>query len=107
MVAKNFTPIRKFSAKINVDSISYFISLLVEYLDYLNQNDTAYLEYHAWRYNEPDWTIPTYAQPEEKMMCGICQELKARVDITNLTHHFGQKSEGLGKYQKLTKKIRI
>lgn len=51
---------------------------LVEYLDYLNQNDTAYLEYHSWRYNEPDWTVPTYAQPEEKMICGICHELKER-----------------------------
>ena len=51
---------------------------LVNYLEYLNRNDTAYLEYHAWRLNEPDWSLPTYAQPEEKMICGICHELNER-----------------------------
>ena len=30
---------------------------LVDYLSYLNSNDTAYLEYHAWRRNDPDWTV--------------------------------------------------
>ena len=55
-------------------------SALVDYLDYLNQNNTAYLEYHAWRTEDPDWSVPTYAQPEEKMICGICQELKDRKD---------------------------
>ena len=53
-------------------------SELVNYLEYLNHNDTAYLEYHAWRLNEPDWSLPTYAQPEEKMICGICHELNER-----------------------------
>lgn len=51
---------------------------LVHYLEYLNQNDTAYLEYHAWRLNDPDWSLQTYAQPEEKMICGICHELNER-----------------------------
>ena len=48
-------------------------SELVDYLEYLDNNATAYMEYHAWRRNpvfndeEPAWT------PKEKMTCGICQ----------------------------------
>ena len=50
---------------------------LVEYLDYLDNNDTAYLEYHAWR-NE----IPTFDEPmmgsTERMLCGACKEIALR-----------------------------
>ena len=50
---------------------------LVEYLDYLDNNDTAYLEYHAWR-NE----IPTFDTlmmgSTERMLCGACEEIALR-----------------------------
>ena len=31
-----------------------FFIILVNYLNYLDSNDTAYLEYHQWRYLVPD-----------------------------------------------------
>ena len=68
---------------------------LVDYLYYLDQNDTAYLEYHAWRWSVPDYfhnieqiyehgykTRDFMAHPFEgnpKMIiknCRICQKLR-------------------------------
>ena len=50
---------------------------LVDYLNYLDNNDTAYLEYHSWRNGEPDFTEPMMGGTE-KMLCGACQELLKR-----------------------------
>ena len=62
---------------------------LVKYLDYLDKNDTAYLEYHQWvvvficipiitlsfqRKAEPDLT-KTYPS---RILCDLCKEVKAR-----------------------------
>ena len=48
---------------------------LVDYLSYLDNNSTAYEEYHAWRNKDADLTLP-YNQPNDKMMCGSCQKLQ-------------------------------
>lgn len=50
---------------------------LVDYLNYLDNNDTAYLEYHSWRNGAPDFTEPMMGGTE-KMLCGACQELLKR-----------------------------
>ena len=42
---------------IHVENFQY-PSQLVEYLDYLDKNDTAYAEYHQWRLAEPDADQP-------------------------------------------------
>ena len=50
---------------------------LVRYLDYLNKNDTAYLEYHQWRSLEPTshgGSLGLTAQ----MTCDLCLEIKRR-----------------------------
>ena len=45
---------------------------LVKYLDYLDNNSTAYMEYHAWRTAEADLNVPAL-QPADRMTCGACQ----------------------------------
>ena len=45
---------------------------LVNYLEYLDNNSTAYLEYHQWRTADADLTLP-YIQPTDKMICGSCK----------------------------------
>ena len=45
---------------------------LVKYLDYLDNNSTAYMEYHAWRTDEADLNVPAL-QPADRMTCGACQ----------------------------------
>jgi len=50
---------------------------LVQYLDYLDNNDTAYLEYHQWRNEIPDFDIPMMGGTD-KMLCGACQEIRKR-----------------------------
>jgi len=57
---------------------------LVNYLEYLDNNSTAYLEYHTWRKDDADLSLP-YIQPTDKMICGSCKKLK------------GLKSEGYPK----------
>jgi len=54
---------------------------LVDYLDYLDRNDTAYLEYHAWRGEEPDNSIPNASHSTERMYCGICKEVTKRKSL--------------------------
>ena len=50
---------------------------LVEYLDYLDNNDTAYLEYHAWRNEIPNFDTPMMGSTET-MLCGACKEIAQR-----------------------------
>jgi len=54
---------------------------LVDYLEYLSRNDTAYEKYHQWRMEEPDFEKPFYMQPEETMICGICKEVTKRKNL--------------------------
>ena len=51
---------------------------LVKYLDYLDNNSTAYMEYHAWRTDEADLNVPAL-QPADRMTCGACQVI---IDIS-------------------------
>lgn len=51
---------------------------LYKYLDYLNTNDTAYLEYHQWRKGTPDTEQTNAAHNGEVMECGICQNIQMR-----------------------------
>lgn len=48
---------------------------LVDYLNYLNFNDTAYLEYHQWRLLDAEATKPRYNR-EMKIKCHTCQLVK-------------------------------
>jgi len=50
---------------------------LTEYLDYLDQNATAYAEYHDWRKLELDQAKPVWSA-SESMKCGVCNEIKRR-----------------------------
>merc|ERR1712021_148122 len=57
---------------------------LVNYLDYLAKNQTAYEEYHQWRLTEPT-NLDEY-QPlstDTEMTCGICKELRKRRQAGN------------------------
>ena len=49
---------------------------LVSYLDYLDKNETAYLEYHQWRRMEPKEN--GYLGVGAQMPCDLCQEVKRR-----------------------------
>ena len=46
---------------------------LVEYLDYLDGNDTAYLEYHQWRGIEPDVNSIGALMKTAQMTCDLCK----------------------------------
>jgi hypothetical protein len=50
----------------------------VDYLNYLDQNDTAYLEYHQWRSEKPILDIPNASHNTERMYCGICKNVSMR-----------------------------
>lgn len=50
---------------------------LVKYLNYLDNNDTAYLEYHSWRNEVPNFDIPAMGGTD-KMLCGACDEIRKR-----------------------------
>ena len=53
---------------------------LVKYLDYLNTNETAYLEYHAWRAEEPP-SLSSFKKGgslTSKMTCDLCKEITRR-----------------------------
>ena len=69
---------------------------LVEYLEYLDSNDTAYMEYHQWRSAEPEWNTQfLYEQHDnvsmddqlmgasitQRMYCDICKSVKERKDL--------------------------
>ena len=45
---------------------------LIDYLEYLVKNDTAYMEYHSWRLFKPDLTKAGEIW-EDKRNCGICK----------------------------------
>ena len=51
---------------------------LVDYLEYLHKNKTAYMEYHQWRVDlKPDMTSPV-EDTIKKRMCGTCRMLKKK-----------------------------
>lgn len=54
---------------------------LVDYLEYLDRNDTAYLEYHAWRAETPDFGDGKALHNTEMMFCGVCQQVKERKQL--------------------------
>ena len=49
---------------------------LVKYLNYLNTNDTAYLEYHKWRSIKP--RRPDTHSKMNNLTCQLCLEIKRR-----------------------------
>ncbi|XP_039269535.2 3-galactosyl-N-acetylglucosaminide 4-alpha-L-fucosyltransferase FUT3-like isoform X1 [Styela clava] len=59
---------------------------LVKYLNYLNTNDTAYKEYHSWRFRPVDNTISEYdIEPNHKStLCRLCKKIfeKPRIHKT-------------------------
>lgn len=50
---------------------------LIEYLEYLNGNDTAYLEYHLWRNQKPDIAIE-HEDHIQKRICGACRLIERK-----------------------------
>ncbi|XP_065068479.1 4-galactosyl-N-acetylglucosaminide 3-alpha-L-fucosyltransferase FUT6-like [Rhopilema esculentum] len=65
---------------------------LASYLDYLDKNDTAYNEYHKWRYN--------YKLKNHHCMCEFCkaaQELKLPPKTIDLEEFWGKKTCDLEK----------
>ena len=46
---------------------------LVDYLKYLDGNDTAYLEYHQWRSMEPDASAIGNLMKTAQMTCDLCK----------------------------------
>ncbi|CAG5078121.1 Oidioi.mRNA.OKI2018_I69.PAR.g8906.t1.cds [Oikopleura dioica] len=54
---------------------------LVKYLDYLDRNMTAYMEYHSWRFAEADPDEPNASKNTERMYCGVCKEVKKRKNL--------------------------
>lgn len=46
---------------------------LVKYMDYLDKNDTAYLEYHQWRSIELDLTSEKSSGKSSEMTCDLCK----------------------------------
>ena len=51
---------------------------LVDYLDYLHNNDTAYLEYHLWRRMEVKPRKNKKLGLTAQMTCDLCKEIKRR-----------------------------
>ena len=56
---------------------------LVEYIDYLDSNDTAYFEYHEWRTLYPedhapqlDWMSFGDGFKEERVFCELCRLIR-------------------------------
>ena len=54
----------------------------MEYLDYLDKNDTAYLEFHQWR-NEaiPRDEFEDNMTHTGEMMCNMCKVVRHRKDL--------------------------
>ena len=50
---------------------------LVKYLNYLNKNNTAYMEYHKWRTTKIDVTTPMETHTRKKI-CGTCKLLRKK-----------------------------
>lgn len=55
------------------------IEKLVNYIDYLDRNDTAYLEFHMWRTQVPDLTDydTKIRNAEATMLCNTCKKVNA------------------------------
>jgi len=56
---------------------------LVEYLDYLDSNDTAYLEYHEWRTLYPDDQLPQPTRiqnmgTDNRAFCELCRTIREK-----------------------------
>ena len=54
---------------------------LINYLNHLNDNDTAYMEYHAWRTNGMypiDVSKPTETHTK-KRVCGACRLIRKKI----------------------------
>ena len=49
---------------------------LVRYLDYLDKNDTAYLEYHFWRSSSPNFSNVFGGDKTAQMTCDLCKNIK-------------------------------
>jgi len=77
---------------------------LVEYLDYLDHNDTAYMEYHTWRNTAPnqeskkfEYTNTSGISEEhhyhndalsQKTFCNVCKTVKKRKDLGSVQNIF-------------------
>lgn len=51
---------------------------LIDYLNYLNYNDTAYMSYHQWRVTTKVDTTQPPENHSRRRICGTCKMLKAK-----------------------------
>ena len=51
---------------------------LLNYINYLDKNDTAYMEYHNWRLEKPNKNIKTYTSRESRKWCAACEAVHER-----------------------------
>ena len=69
---------------------------LVKYLEYLDRNDTAYMEHHLWRNATPEFTTRFLYEPQDnisvddqlikdsitkQMHCDVCKTVKKRKEL--------------------------
>ncbi|CAG5086938.1 Oidioi.mRNA.OKI2018_I69.PAR.g11410.t1.cds [Oikopleura dioica] len=54
---------------------------LVDYLDYLDQNDTAYAEYHHWRSETEMERNGSMMTHDDEMICQLCQKINERKSL--------------------------
>lgn len=54
---------------------------LTKYLDYLDRNMTAYMEYHEWRKAPADVYLDNASKNTERMYCGVCKEVVKRKNL--------------------------
>ena len=78
---------------IHVEDYQGNLNKLADYLIYLNNNDTAYLEYHFWRLQKPSKNLePTLSREDHQehpvlngksmsMICKTCRELNRLINI--------------------------
>ena len=67
----DIAPVKSF---IHVDDFASAADL-VEFVDYLAHNDTAYMEYHAWRAEKPIMKNVPKSDKTGQMACDLCNEV--------------------------------
>ena len=61
---------------------SYDVKKLVNYINYLDHNDTAYMEYHQWRLEKPKKRAkPLYTNKKSNIWCTVCDDISRRIEL--------------------------
>ena len=58
------------------------VKKLVNYINYLDKNDTAYMEYHQWRLEKPKKRVkPVYTKRVSNEWCTVCDDINRRIEL--------------------------